>query len=362
MLARQPPISTIVCSLMTPLAVFALGTGLQIDTPVSDVPTSIEQALIERACSAIHMPPSVEIDAHKQCLSARLVSLRADFGRDLSRLSSADRRRIDTACNGLHPAEHREAYLDCLGDQLGAVRTRLNRVARDPLEEAAVAPSPLTAPAAAPAPPARQAPRWHSATLIGGTVASAIACAGAVLLAARSRRPRRICRICGANVPEADLCPTCRHEAAETLRRGVLERAQNERAQQEEERRQREDEAEQREQKARDDERARIREQELASEREEAARQQQAEQLSRENEAVVDSLVPAAQGEAFDPYVVLGVQREARQEDIRTAYQQAKTKYDSDFVSFLGDEAQAHFRTKAQAVERAYQMLLDVGP
>ena len=47
-------------------------------------------------------------------------------------------------------------------------------------------------------------------------------------------------------------------------------------------------------------------------------------------------------------------------DDIRAAYEQAKTKYDPDLVSHLGDEARAHFQTKAESVERAYQMLSDV--
>ena len=42
---------------------------------------------------------------------------------------------------------------------------------------------------------------------------------------------------------------------------------------------------------------------------------------------------------------------------IDAAYQLAKTKYDPDVVSHLGDEAQAHFKAKAQAVELAYQIL-----
>jgi hypothetical protein len=35
--------------------------------------------------------------AHQHCLDAKLLSLRNDFGRDLSRLSAPDRRRIDAA-------------------------------------------------------------------------------------------------------------------------------------------------------------------------------------------------------------------------------------------------------------------------
>jgi hypothetical protein len=360
--AEQAPVAvpSIVCTLMAPLALFALAAAPQIDTPDSKVPTAIEQALIERACSATEL--SAEIDAHRQCVDARLLSLRADFGRDLGRLSGSDRRRIDAACARLRPAERREAYLDCVGDQLVALHIHQNRADPTALEEAAVTPSPLSAPSSAPAPPERQASLWPSAVVIGGTVGSAIAAAGVVLLAARSRRARRTCRICGANVSDSDLCPTCRHEAAEALKRAVLERAHDQRARQEEERRQREYEAEQREQKARDDEQTRMREQELANQREETARQRQAEQVHRESHPVVVPIVPTVEGEAFDPYVVLGVQREARQEDIRAAYQQARTRYDSDLVSYLGDEAQVHFRAKAQAVERAYQMLLDVRP
>jgi hypothetical protein len=191
--------------------------------------------------------------------------------------------------------------------------------------------------------------------VIGGTVASAIATAGGVVLAVRSRRTRRACRICGANIPDSDLCPTCRHEAAETLRRDALERAHNQRAQEEAVRRQREAEAEQREQRARDEQEARKREQDLASQRE-------AEEVHRESHAVVVPAVPDVEEEAFDPYRVLGVPREASHEDICAAYQQARTKYDPGFVSYLGPEARAHFEAKARAAERAYQMLSDVHP
>ena len=111
MSAQQPPIPMIVCSLMAPFVVCALGTGPQIDARDSRVPTPIERALIERACNATDTPPSAEIDAHQQCLSARLLSLRTAFGRDLSRLSGADRREIDAACGHLRTAERREIYL-----------------------------------------------------------------------------------------------------------------------------------------------------------------------------------------------------------------------------------------------------------
>ena len=58
-----------------------------------------------------------------------------------------------------------------------------------------------------------------------------------------------------------------------------------------------------------------------------------------------------------DPYEVLGVPRDASKDAIQSAYLEAKAKYDVDQVSHLGMDLQDHFRLKAQAVERAYQML-----
>ena len=66
--------------------------------------------------------------------------------------------------------------------------------------------------------------------------------------------------------------------------------------------------------------------------------------------------------DVFDPYVVLGVPSEAGPDAIRAAYQEAMTKYDPKLVEFLGDEAQAHFKTKAQSIERAFHMLSGAQP
>jgi hypothetical protein len=362
--AEQAPVAvpSIVCTLMAPLALFALGTAPQIDTPDSKPPTAIEAALIERACTATEL--SAEIDAHRQCVDAQLLALRADFGRDLSRLSVPDRRRIDAACNRLHTMERREAYLDCLGGQLVAVRNRQNRGKPAVSEDVAAATSPLPAPSDAPAPPARPVSSWPSAaTVIVGAVVSVLAAAGVVFLAVRSRRAHRPCRVCGVEVPDSDLCPACRHEAAEARRQAAVERAQSEKAQEEEERRKREYEAEQFEQRAREDEEARMREEELAQQQQQQQQQPQSEEDAQPPSpaAAVIPLVPAVEDDdVFDPYVVLGVPCEAGQDDIRTAYQQARTKYDPDLVSFLGDEAQTYFRAKAESVERAYRMLSEV--
>ncbi len=59
----------------------------------------------------------------------------------------------------------------------------------------------------------------------------------------------------------------------------------------------------------------------------------------------------------FDPYAVLGVTPAATADQIRAAYEQAKAKYDASQYEHLGGELQAHFRAKADAVERAFQML-----
>ena len=359
---RRVLIAVIVCTLMAPLGVFAFGTAPQVDQPDSDVPvpTAIERALIDRTCRATEL--STEVDAHRQCLNAQMLWLRTDFGRDLSRLAGADRRRIDAACNRLSASGQREAYLDCLGNQLITLhksRTRANPTVTQ--EVAAVASSDPLASASA-LPPARTASSWASTIAIAGTLGIGLAAAGFVFLTRKSRRTPHKCRTCGVDVPDSDLCPACRHEAAETLRRANAERAQTQKAQEEEERRQHEQEIEQQEQRARDEQEARVREQEMA--RQLAAD----EELLRQGDSAVHPPVPGVektapavdQLEVFDPHAVLGVPHDAGLDDIRAAYEQAKTKYDPDLVSHLGDEARAHFQTKAESVEHAYQMLSDV--
>jgi LPXTG-motif cell wall-anchored protein len=347
---RRVLVAAIVCALMAPLELFALGTAPQVDLQDSEVPTAIERALIERTCRATEL--STEIDAHRQCLNAQMLWLRTDFGRDLNRLAGPDRRRIDTACSRLSAAGQREGYLDCLRNQLITLHNRRTRGNSAVTQEVAVAvaPSPLPASSATP-PSAKTGSSRASVIAIVGTLGTALAAAGFVFLTRRSRRTPHQCRACGVDVPDSDLCPACRHEAAETLRRANAERAQNEKAQEEEERRQHEQEVEQQEQRARDEREARLREQEMAC------------------DTPVLPLVPAVENiapavdepEVFDPHAVLGVPLDAGLDDIRAAYEQARTKYDPDLVLHLGDEARAHFQTKAESIERAYQMLSDVG-
>jgi DnaJ-domain-containing protein 1 len=341
---------------MAPIAVFAVGMGPQVDRPDAEVPTAIERALMERACVATETV-SAESYGHQHCLDAKLLSLRSDFGRDLSRLAAQDRRRIDAACSRLRALDQREAYLDCLGAQLTDVHNRQNRGKTQTPEEAvvAVAATPETAALAA----SQQMPRassWGVFALVGGSAAGVLIVGGVAFVALKSRRTTHPCRVCGVVVADSDLCPPCRHAAAEALRRAAGERAQTQKTLEEEERRQRESEAEARDRKARDEEEARLRELELARQRQEEEEHQRQVQATV-SVAAVPSPASVEETDVFDPYAVLGVPSEAGADAIRAAYQEAMTKYDPQLVEFLGDEAQAHFKTKAQSIERAYQIL-----
>jgi hypothetical protein len=156
-------------------------------------------------------------------------------------------------------------------------------------------------------------------------------------------------------VPDSgDLCSTCRHAAAEALRRVATERLAQERGADRQERKQRAPEEEQRRQAARQEEEARLREHEEARQRAEDARRRQAEDALRQRQpAAVSHTVE----EEFDPYAVLGVPRDTSPERIRSAYEEARSKYDHDNVAHLGVDIQEHYKAKAQAVDRAYQLL-----
>src|SRR5262245_66372298 len=124
---------SLLCTLMAPIAVFAIGIGPQVDGSDAEAPTAIERALMARACVATETV-SAPSHGHQQCLDAKLLSLRGDFGRDLSRLSSPDRRRIDAACSSLRVSDQREAYLDCLSAQLTVVHNPQHR-AKSPIPQ-----------------------------------------------------------------------------------------------------------------------------------------------------------------------------------------------------------------------------------
>ena len=351
-MATLPSVSSLVWGVMVPLTVFALGAGPQADVPGVPAPTAIEQALVERACSATGGHPISE-DVRQQCFSVQLVALRADFGRDLSRLTASDRKRIDAACSRLREAEQREAYLGCLGGQLAALCSRDKRGRSAASTDTAAVLSDL---AGAPSQPARQTSSLSATWMGGGAVASVLVGAGA-FLATRSRR-RRVCRTCGAAVRDADLCATCRHDAAEAQRRAAAERMDAQRAQEMEIGRKREREAEQ--EQARIAREARAREPELPTRPMGAASQPQAPaDVPRRSVAAPMSQEPAASvaAEAFDPYAVLGVARDTGEDGIRDAYERAKAKYDPALAPTLAYAVRAHLVAKTQSIEQAYQML-----
>src|SRR6202171_3583589 len=140
--ARREPVPLVVWTLMAPFTVLALGAGLQVGAPDPGGPTAIEQALIEHACT-LTLTQAAETAEHQQCLSAQLLSLRADFGRDLSRLSVPERKTLDSVCSKIRDARGREAYLECLSAQLLVLRNRRARSNPAPSEVAAMPPPPV---------------------------------------------------------------------------------------------------------------------------------------------------------------------------------------------------------------------------
>lgn len=336
---------------MAPFTVMVHGAALQVGTPDPAGPTAIEHALIEHVCRTTGPPGAAGIEVYQECYNAQLLSLRADFGRDLSRLSAAERRTLDSVCGQIREANGREAYLGCLNGQLTSLRSRRRRGNPVPAVKTAVPSPSVSDPAPASVLPAPQASSRSTALWIGTALATVVLAAGGVLLAARTRRASRKCHVCGADVRHSgDLCPTCRHEAAESLRRAAAERADQQRAEEEKQRRQSEQEEQRRQ---RQEEEAGLRQQEEARQQQEKVRQRQLEDTRQWSPSTDVS------EETFDPYAVLGVPREASKEHIAVAYQEAKLKYDPDQLAYLSTELQEHFKAKAQAVERAYQMLTE---
>ena len=143
------------------------------------------------------------------------------------------------------------------------------------------------------------------------------------------------------------MCANCRHEAAEARRRAIAERAEGERLQAEQAQREAELQAEEerREQARRDEVLL------LAAEAEQRRREEHERRLERARAA------DTPDNQAFDPYAVLGLAADAAADEIRAAYEKAKAKYDPVHYEHLGVELQAHFKAKAEDVERAFQML-----
>jgi hypothetical protein len=346
------------CRLVVLLALMPPGASAQdgaTGTPNPLGSSAIEQALIEHACLS-RLPGIAGADAYQECLSGRLRSLRADYGRDLSQVSPADRNALDAACGKTRQAEGREAYLECLTVQLASIRNRRRGVNPATSQETAL-PAPLqsvqSATLAAPVggtSSSSRAPLWIGVMLVALVVAGSGA-----FMAMKGRRAIRKCRVCGAIVPGVgDLCPTCRREAADVLRHAATDRAEHDRARAEDQRRQSEREEELRQRLAREEEDARLRKELEGSQRDESRRQLEEEQEAsrrRIRAAALDS-----ENES-DPYTILGVSRDAGKEVIEAARQAVLLKYAPEHVAHLGPELQEHYKRKAEAVERAYRIL-----
>jgi len=310
--------------------------------------TAIEQALVEHACLS-----QSGADAYQECLGTRLRSLRADYGRDLGLVSPADRSALDAACTKTRQAEGQQAYLECLSVQLVSIRNRRRNA--NPAASQETAPTPLESVQSATLATPESGTLSRALLWTGVTLVTLVLAGGGAFMVVKSRRAVRKCRACGANVPGAgDLCPACRHEAAEALRHASAERADQERAQVAEQKRQVEREEELRLRRAREEEDARLRQELEARQREEARRQLEEEQ----EESRRKSRAEAAHSEdVADPYAVLGVPADAGQEAIEAACQAGRLKYSQENVAHLGPELQEHYKRKAEGVERAYRIL-----
>ncbi len=230
MSARYLPVPPLVWSLMAPLTVLAFGTGLQTGAPESNAPTAIEQALIEHRCRTSIAAGAPGTDAYQECPGVQLLSLRTDFGRNLSRLSAAERESIDSACNKISASKGRDAYVECLSGQLVPLSNRRSRAKPD--SSAAAPPPREIAPSASPAPLPTPASSSSPGLWIGITLMALGVAACGVFLVMRARPSPRKCRVCGVSVSDSgDLCQKCRHEAAETVKRAAADHADHQRAQ-----------------------------------------------------------------------------------------------------------------------------------
>lgn len=317
-------------------------------------PAPIEQAVIEHRCLGTRTGATVSGDPYHDCLAAQLLILRSDFGTDLKKLTTVERRKLDAVCSRIRSVEGRERYVACLSDRLAALHgERLAPVSNAAVPvpaEAAAAPAPVTPPTP---PPGRSSRGLIVIAIAVGVVGTA---GGGAYLFLRRPPKRPACRTCGAIFEEpGDLCPACRHEAAEALRRAAVEREEQARALKEQERRQVAEESELRRLRALEEEtlRRRLEEERLRSEEmqrleQERRRREEAEERHRFGSDAAD---------ASDPHDILGVRPGASADELRSAYDEARAKYDPDLVSHLSAEVQAHYRAKADAVDRAYRAL-----
>jgi hypothetical protein len=145
------------------------------------VPSAKEQALMEHACRAVQGGAAYE--AYDRCLEARLLSLRADFGPDLTRLSPSARASIDAACSPAQVSRGRDGYLECLTAQLASRAPR----ARATVSAKGAAAAPAIAPMAVDS-PSSDSQEWSLLTVGAAAIAAASAIGALVFFRARRAR------------------------------------------------------------------------------------------------------------------------------------------------------------------------------
>jgi hypothetical protein len=332
--------------------------------------SSDDQAMIESACRKQRMMRGPA--AYNGCISQQLAALASNPDRpSLAGVAGDQRATIESACQAERMYRGPAAYYGCVSQQLAILsRRERRRLGLQPDEQISFnsgafgtahnqaipqqpnrtgstgsklsgspatkleAPQPSqTAAASVPmgSGPEDSAPPFSAIAI--GVVGTAIALFVLGFGFKLFRRPQRSpCERCGTPVSRAvSHCPSCVVAMQEEARRASAQCQAEERQRPDEQRRQREH-------------------------AEEEARQSYS---SGEETGGHRRQEPADDGpHGFDPYVVLGVARDAGKEDIRAAYLREMARYHPDKVSHLGVELQELAKRKAQAINRAYEELM----
>lgn len=342
-----------------------------VEGPAPVPPTPLEQAVIEHACR-VPGQAMLTAEAYDACLGEQLAGLRVEFGKDLKKLSAAERRTIDRACTALRAERGRDAYVACLDQRLTALviargRTR-PAVSLVPPQPVPVADPVVSAPAAVATMPMAAANRRSSVSMWVGLIVMIVAAAGGYgVWKSRQKPGPLLCRVCGELANAGDLCAGCRHELAEHQRRAAAERTEQAQSVAEAARRA-QDEADARQRDAQpppvDVPRRHAHEAEVQVQ---AQIQAQADETGRRREADHQRWQEAAAATISDetvvtPQAVLGVAPDATAEQIRAAYDAAQAKYAAEQVAHLGVELQDHYRRKREAAAHAFEVLSPAVP
>jgi DnaJ-domain-containing protein 1 len=308
--------------------------------PDTRAPTTIEQALAEHVCGAT--PSSGADDLHEPCVHAQRRALRVEFGYDLGLLSAKERGELDRRCSRLRTPERLDPYLNCLTAWLVAVWKSRPQDGAPPRDAEVFG---VISAATKPATPAPEPRRLTSVIVwvIVGILAGAGGAVGAVRLKQQLAQVTPTCQRCGEVLMAAgSLCPPCRHEMGLAAKQAIANRAAEKHA----------EEARRRTEQQRAGEPQRL-EREARERPQYAAPPIEAAPVGADPNEIVEIV-------ETDPLKILGVSREATPAEIEAAYRACAKKYDEASVAHFGDAVRAHYKAKADAVERAYAALTPV--